>query len=183
MINLLLPEEKRTLQEEEKWKSTMILGILILVFLIWLSLILFSIKTFISGGVEAQKILYDQREKEFENPKIQSLQSNLTTFNLTLSRLDTFYQGQLNLTDILEKISKTLPVGTHLTSLSLSPKIEKKKEYLLNCALAGFSPTQVKLLKFKENLEKEERFSEINFPLTNWVKPIDINFTVNFQIK
>ncbi len=181
MINLLPPEEKEGLIKEENWKLVLILGILVLFFLVSFSLILFSIKIFISGEVEAQKILFEEREKEFQNPQIQNLQENLIALNKIIFQLDSFYQKQLNLSEILEQISKTLPSEIYLTNLSIFPQTEE--EQIINCSLSGFSPTREILLEFKKNLEKEEKFQEIYFPPANWVKPSDINFTINFKVE
>ena len=181
MINLLPPEHKEELIKEKKWKSITILGMLFLVFLICFSLILYSINIFISGVVNSQKILFDQKEKEFKNPQAQALQENLINFNQTFSQIGSFYQSQPHLTEILEKTSKTLPSGSYLTSLSLAPELIEEER--MNCNLSGFSPTREILLEFKENLEKEKLFTDIYFPPTNWVQSKDINVTVNFKVR
>ncbi len=174
MINLLPPQQKEELLEEEKYSLVLTLGILFLIFLISLILILFSIKIFISGEIEVQKILLSAEEKRFKESQIQNLEEKINASNQTLSKLNLFYQNQLNLTETLEKISGTLPPGTYLTTLNLN---------LAQISLSGFSPTREILLEFKENLDKEGTFGEIYFPPSNWVKPIDIDFSVNFKIK
>ncbi len=186
MINLLPPQQKEELLEEEKYNLVLILGILFLIFLISLILILFSIKIFISGEIEVQRILLSAEEKRFKGSPIQNLEEKINTSNQTLSKLNLFYQNQLNLTETLEKISETLPPGTYLTTFSLNPLSTPAEgetlRYLAQVSLAGFSPTREILLEFKENLEKEEPFGEIYFPPSNWVKPTDIDFLVNFKI-
>lgn len=183
MINLLPLQQKEELRQEENFRLILILGILILVFLIDLTFILFSIKIFITSEVQIQKILVSQKEKEFENSQIQTLQEKIIKTNQTLSALDSFYQKELNLTEILEKISKTLPLKTYLTNLSITPRLEEEQEWRIGCSLSGFSPTREILLEFKKNLEEEKGFSKINFPPSNWVTPENINFTVSFEIK
>lgn len=172
MINLLPPQYKAELKEEENWKLTVILSILFLIFLICLALILFSIKISISGRLEVQKILLLQEEKNFEESQIQNLEENITISNQTLLELYSFYQSQNNLTKTLEKISETIPSGAYLTTLNLN---------LDKISLSGYSPTREILLEFKKNLEEEELFEEIYFPPSNWVKPSDIDFSVNFK--
>ena len=183
MINLLPPQTKTELKLEERWKLVMLLGLLFLLFLVCLSLILISINIYISGEVASEKILLEQREKEFRTPQTQALQKNLTTFNQTLSQLDAFYQSQFNISDVLEKISKVLPPGTYLTNLSCTPQALNKDGWKTACSLSGFCPSRETLLDFKTNLEKEKSFGEISFPPASWVKPTDINFSVTFKVK
>lgn len=184
MINLLPSEEKKNLIGEENWKLTIILGILILASLICFSLILFSIKIFISGEIGVQKTFLNLEEKEFKNSQIQTIEKKIIISNEKLSRLDYFYKNQVNLTEILEKISGTLPPETHLISLGFNPLVDSKEEkYLAQISLSGFSSTREVLLRFKENLEKEEGFSEINFRPADWLEKTNINFLVIFKAK
>ena len=173
MINLLPPQQKEELLEEEKYNLVLILGILFLIFLVSLILILFSIKIFISGETDVQRILLSAEEKRFKESQIQNLEEKIDASNQTLSKLNLFYQNQLNLTETLEKISGTLPPGTYLTTLNFN---------LAQISLSGFSPTREILLELKENLEKEKIFGEIYFPPSNWVKPTDIDFSVTLRI-
>ncbi len=183
MINLLPLGQKEELRQEENWKLVVILGFIFLLFLISLSLILFSINIFISGEVNVQKTLFQQREKEIQDPQAQALQENLITLNQTLSLLSSFYQSRFNSTEILKKISETLPSEAYLANLSLSPQFNEEKEERMNCSLSGFSPTRETLLKLKTNLENENLFEEVYFPPANWVKRTNINFIVSFKIK
>jgi len=173
MINLLPPQYKAELKEEENWKLTLILNLLFLIFLVCLALILFSIKISIAGQLEAQKILLLQEEKNFEESQIQSLEEKITASNQAISKLNSFYQRQISLAEILEKIFETLPSSIYLTTLDFN---------LDQFSLFGYSHTREILLEFKKNLEKEELFEEIYFPPSNWVKPADIDFSVNFKI-
>lgn len=179
MINLLPPENKKELAREENWKIFVISGVLVVVFLVCFSLILSSVNIFISGEMETEKILLEQRKRELENPRVKQLRKNLISFNETLSQLESFYQDQIRYALILEEISETLPPGSYLTTLSLSFQSGEDK---ISCALSGFSPSRQTLLKLKENLEDKEIFEEIHFPPVNWVKPTDVDFNVNFKI-
>lgn len=177
MINLLPQQQKEEIKKEKNLRLVLILGVLILVSLVCLYLILLTITIFVSTGAEVQKILYQERETELKTPHVQDLQKNLNTINKTLTQLDSFYQDQVNSTEVLERISSTLPAGVFLTNLSLNFQSEKGI-----CNLAGFSPTRDLLLELKANLETEKDFDEVYFPPTNWVQPNDINFTLNFKV-
>lgn len=182
-INLLSPQTKMELKLEEKWKLAMLLGLLFLLFLVCLSLILISINIYISGEVASEKILLEQREKEFKTPQTQTLQKNLITFNQTLSQLDAFYQSQFDISDVLEKVSELLPSGTYLTNLSCIPQVPTKDGWETACSISGFCPSREALLDFKAMLEKEDSFGEVSFPPASWVKPTNINFSVTFKAK
>ncbi len=183
MINLLPSEYKKEIIQEESWKLIMNWGMLILAFLVCFSLILFSIKIFIFGEVEAQKILFRQKEEELQTPQMQSLQRSLVDFNQTLFNLNSFYKNQFRLSEPLEKVSAVFPSGVYLTNLSVSPHPETEEGYRATCNLSGFSPTRDKLLALKENLGKEGYFEEIDFPPANWMKAASINFTASFKVK
>lgn len=180
MINLLPPQQKEELQKEENLKLILILGVVILVFLISLFLVLFTIKISILSELESQKIYFKSKEKELKGPELQELEEKIKEYNLTLSELNSFYQNEPNLTEILEKISKTLPSGTYLNTLSIASQPEGKGREM-SCSLSGFCLNRETLLGLKENLEKTEGFKAIYFPPVNWVKPTDIDFSVNFK--
>lgn len=179
MINLLPQREKEILIQEENWKLVLILGIIFLAFLVSLALILFSIQIYISGQIEAQKILFSQ--KKGESSQIQDFQEKIKFSNLSFSKLNSFYQEVFNGSEILEKISQALPSGTYLTNFTLST-VTKKEEYPVQTSLSGFSVNRETLLEFKKNLESQELFKEVYFPPSNWVEPINIDFSVNFKI-
>jgi len=173
MINLLPPEEKKILQIEENWKLVLILGSLILIFLICLILILFSIKFSISGKVQSQKIIIEMEEKDFKKAETQDFREKIISINKNLSKLNSFYQEQVPLTEILEKISELLTPEVYLTSLSYQKETSK-------ISLSGFAQTRETLFELKKNLERE--FKEVYFPPQSWIKPTDIDFQATFKI-
>ncbi len=175
MINLLPPEQKEELRQEENFKIILILGILCFSLLVSSALILFSIKTSILGMLEVQKIYLEEKEKELKSAEIQELEEKIKELNQSLLKLDSFYQEEIGLAGILEKFSKTLPKNTYLTNINFNSVSSQ-------FSLSGFCPNRETLLQFKKNLEKEEKLKEVYFPPTNWVSPTDINFSITFKI-
>lgn len=175
LINLLPNQQKEELLQEEKFKIILILGITFLFFLISLILVFLSIKIYISSQIEAQKIILLEEKKRFEESENQFLQKKLEFLNKEFLKLNSFYQNQINLTEILDKISLLLPLGISLDSFSFSTE-----NYQIS--LTGFSATRNNLLQFKENLEKEKIFTQVYFPPSSWLKLTDINFSVSFKI-
>lgn len=182
MINLLPPENKKELLKEEQYKIVLILGIFILFFLVSFSLILFSIKIYVSGQLEVEKEFVEQSRKEMEFSEIERLEKEIGSLNEDILELELFYQNQISLTEILEEISFVLPSGVYLKTISINPSKEKDSKFLVS--LSGFSSTRELLSEFKTNLEeKKELFKgKIDFPPSTWTKPVDIDFSLNFKI-
>jgi len=175
MINLLPPEQKKELEEEENFKLALTFGIIILAFLVSLTLILFSIKTSLLADLETQKIYIKPKQEELEKPEMQELKARIKEYNLILSKLENFYQSQPELASILERISRNLPEKIYLTSFNFNSQTSQ-------VSLTGFSPNDKILLQFKENLEKTEGLKEVVFPRDTWLQDTNINFLVSFKI-
>lgn len=173
MINLLPLIEKEKLLLEKNRRIIIILWLLLLFFLTCSVLILFSIRTYIQAQVKSQEYLLAETKKEQNQSEIENLKKEINSINSSLTKLNSFYQNGIYLSDILEKISKTLPKELYLTNLSL---------VFPSVSLSGFAPTTETLFEFKENLEKESGFKEVSFPPANWVDLTDIDFSVTFII-
>lgn len=181
MINLLPLEEKEKLRLEEKGRIITILWLLVLFFLSCLVLILFSVKIFSQSQIQSQKVLLLAAKKELEQSEIAELEAKVNSANLIFTKLNSFYQKKIHFSEILEKISEILPQGVPLTNLS-SQLSSLEEENVIKVSLSGFAPTRESLFEFKQNLEKEPRFKEISFPPANWVKPLNVDFSVSFTI-
>jgi len=181
MINLLPPEEKEKFLLEKKKRIIIILWVLVLFFLVCLILILFSIKIYFQSQVESQRTLLTEAEREFEQSDVQGLRGKISSVNLTLTKLNSFYQQKIYFFQILEKISQTLPSEAYLTNLSIVFSSDEEKDSM-RVSLSGFVAIRETLFEFKENLGKENNFKEISFPPANWVEPTDINFFTSFNI-
>ncbi len=183
MINLLPPEEKEKLLLEKKKILITIFLILVLYFLFCLIFILFSVKAYSETQLEFQKALLLKTEKGLGDSEIKNFQEKIDKTNSTLTKIDSFYQQQIYFSEILERISKILPPEIYLTNFSAVFYTKEKEETGIKFSLSGFAPARETLIEFRKNLEKEEDFKEIYFPPTNWVKPIDIDFSLSFKIE
>lgn len=176
MINLLPSQYQKESDREENWRIVMILGTLLLLFLISLVLILFSIKIYLQGQIESQKILVGLEERIVKDLEGQILLEKIRSVNQDLAKLSSFYQKEIRPSEILEKISQTLSPSMYLTSFFWQRAISQ-------ITLSGLAPTREILFQFKKNLEAKKEFTEIFFPPHNWIKGFDIDFNVNFKLK
>lgn len=181
MINLLPPQQKKEILNEEKFKLVFILAVLALFFLSAFCLLLLSIKFYTMSKTENQKIIAEKTDN--------SLEGEITLINQKLTKLNDFYQEQADFTVFLEELSSVLPEGLYLINLSATvlPPVTagqgEQEEKKFNVILAGFASTRQLLLEFKEKLDVNPNFSGIDFPQSNWVKNENIDFTVIFKTK
>lgn len=181
MINLLPPENKKELLKEEQYKIVLILGIFVLLFLISFSLILFSIKIYVSSQLEAERVLLEQSQKEMKFSQIQELEGKVKSINQNLFKLDTFYQDQVALIKLFGEISEIFPSGVYLNTISVKSLEEKDNKFLVS--LSGFSPSRELLIELENNIEtKKSFFKNPVLPQSVWTKPTDIDFSLNFEI-
>ena len=180
MINLLPPEEKQFLLLERKKRIVIIIWLLVLFFILYLVLILLPIKIYLQTQIISQRVLLEEIKKGSQQSEVRNLQEKITSINQTLTKLKTFYQEKIYFSAILEKVSKTLPRELYLTNLSIAFSAGKNSP--INISLSGLSSTRESLFEFKKNLEKEVDFKDIYFPPANWVKPVNIDFLVNFKM-
>jgi len=177
MINLLPPQYKKYLAEEERYRLIIILIVLFFLFLTCLALVLLSIKIYISGQAQNQKILLEAAKNEFKASEIQTIEKEVQLINQNLSKLNSFYQDRLDYASLLQKIATLLPEKSRLTSLSLK---YLSSEEGIEVFLRGFSPDRELLSEFKSALEEQTDFYELDFPPSNWINPD--NFSVSFKV-
>ena len=178
MINLLPPAERESLIKEARLRLFFVWGIFVLFFLTTLSLVLFSVNVYLAGETASYKILVDYEQQKSATSEAQNTEEEISKINEKLAALSTFYQGQPGITELFQKISEIIPEAVYLNSLSLDPI----KGDGFRVSLTGYSGTREVLLSFKKSLESDPIFKGIYFPPSNWVKPIDINFSTSFEM-
>lgn len=141
-------------------------------------MILFSIKIFVSGEADVQKILFNQREAEFNASNDQEIEDQIASINEKLVKINSFYENKNSFIEVLEKISNCIPSEIYLTNISINPLAKTGSE--MKISISGFAPNREKLLELKVSLEAEKSFSKIDIPSFNWLKPTDINFSISF---
>ncbi len=178
MINLLPLEEKNRIYLERKKKLTVILWLFLSLFLFFLILIIFSVRSYLKDQLDYQKTISQNNKNRIEQSEIQEIQKKFESFNQSLVKLDSFYKKKIYFSDILLNISHILPKESYLTDVSLAYDEDNN----LKVTLSGFVSTRENLFEFKKNIEKESWVKDVSFPPSNWIEPRNINFSLNFKI-
>lgn len=174
MINLLPPQYKQVLKKEENFRMFLILGLVVLTFFVSLALVLFSVRIYVKAQAESVKFLVEVERTRLQSTQTAELREKITKGSQNILKLNSFYKNKSDSTKILETIFQTVPEQISLTSLSW------RREGVV--AISGFSPTREVLFELRNNLQSEARFSDINFPPQNFVKPANIDFQATFRV-
>jgi hypothetical protein len=173
MMNLLPPEQIKELKEEENLKILLNIFLLALFFLFSLFLTLLSIKFYLSGVLDSQKILLEKEEKILDLEK----EDEIKKYNEILSRIGKFYQKNTPLFPQTKDFFEKIPQSIYLRELEV--KIDKKGE--VSFWVSGFSKTRESLLDLIKILK--ENYREVSFPPEILLREADIDFSISFKIK
>jgi len=173
MINLLPPEQIKELKEEENFKVLLNLFLLALFFLFSFFLILLSIKFYLSGVLDSQKILFEREEKILDLEK----ENEIKKYNEILSKIEKFYQKKVFLFPKAENFFEKIPQSIYLRELET--KIDKKGE--ISFFVSGFSKNRESLLNLIKILK--ENYQEVSFSPEILLKESEIDFSITFKIK
>ena len=153
------------------------MGLLVLLFLISLSLILFSVKEYVSDQAEFQNILRKSEEEAFQESRIKSLEKEISMINEELFKLNSFYESQPRFSVVLQKLAVVLPPDSYFTAINFK---YLSLEEGMTVDLKGFAPSREVLSQLKEGLEESFDIYEMRFPDANWTRPD--SFAIDFKI-
>jgi hypothetical protein len=173
MINLLPPEQIKELKEEENLKVLLNIFLLVLFFFLFLFLILLSIRFYLSGALDSQKILLEKEEKILDLEK----ENEIKKYNEILSKIEKFYQKKVFLFPKAENFFEKIPQSIYLRELET--KIDKKGE--ISFFVSGFSKNRESLLNLIKILK--ENYQEVSFSPEILLKESEIDFSITFKIK
>ncbi|MBU4274408.1 hypothetical protein KKE19_01195 [Patescibacteria group bacterium] len=189
MINLLPPKAKEEILLERKKRVVLSNWILVLLFFVFLLSAMFLIKFYLQIQTTYLKAQLVTNKQILERNMNEEILNKINLFDSSFEELNAFYRQRIYISEVLAKISRLLPNTVYLTNFFVSPNLvlENNDDELnqlvgFNIYVAGFSPTREEVLQLKANMEKEEDFKEVFFPLTNWVKTTNIDFSLSFKV-
>ena len=143
------------------------LGILI-VLIVAARIYLASEKNRVSEQIVLQKLVVSQEENK-------EIKDELTEFNTHLSNLVKFENSHAYWSEVLIVFARLLPADMAIDTLSA-----EREDGQIN--VSGFASTRDSVLALRRNLLDSEFFEDVNFPLSNLIKPEDVNFRYSFFV-
>jgi len=190
MINLLPEKEKRELQIEEIGRKLSLIFLFILIFLLVLIFIVLALKIYILSQAKYSQGILENKEETFRSSQFLNFKQTIKETNQNLSKIKNFYDREIPITSILEKLSTLAPSTIYFTNLSfrkIFQEVEDEKtgkkelEILAEIHLSGYAKNREDLFFFKKDLEAEEKFEDVYFSPSSWVIPTDIEFSLSLK--
>jgi Tfp pilus assembly protein PilN len=178
MINLLPSEQKLRLKEQENWKRVFVVLTFILVSLLFLAFLFQVSSWYIVSKVDLSKVLAD--EAKLKSAEFKSFEKTVSQTNQNLSKIQKFWQTEVLITPLFEKLIKLTPETIYFTNFSFK-KHPESKPLLIEVNISGFAKTREDLFNFKESLEKEKSFENLYFLPSSWVAPTNAKFSLFFK--
>lgn len=174
-LNLLPPEEKKSLRLSQAQRWVVFYGSAILssllIFIILLAVIWFSL--FIQ--ITSLSASLDMAKQSQQGQDLGEQQNLIKDLNAKIQRVSQFEKNRKSYSTVLFALAKMMPAGTRLDRLTLD---EDNK-----MAIFGYATTREAVLNLKNSLEKSAVFTEVESPLSNLIKQTDINFSFTMTVK
>lgn len=175
VLNLLPPEEKKNILSDRLNRKITFLGInfifLLMILIFLLTAIFFAANIKLKTTQNNLKIAQNNLKIE----KFQNLQLTIKKINDEIDSLDKIQTNYRYYSEFLKNITAIMPLDIFIKKIS----IDNQNKVILE----GFSQNRDSILSLQGNLNKTNNFEKIDNPLTNLIKPINIDFQLSFSIK
>ncbi len=178
MINLLPPQEKGALRFEQQKKLVIVLGNMVIICLLFLILMLLSVKFYILEDVRYRQGILDEIAKTNQGSDLNGFKNIIQDYNARMNTANDFYKNTNSVSVAINKIlSLPRPAGLKITRIFVENNIGPVK-----ISLAGLADTRDSLQVFKKSIETDKGIQNVYFPPESWVKPVNINFYITLEV-
>ncbi len=183
MINLLPPIEKEKFILEKKQRIAYRILTLLLFLVFCVNIVALGFNYYLLEKIKQEQSVLTSIKEELSRTPAQEMAEKAKSANKNLKDIISFYKEKIYYSEILEEISKIIPSEISLTNLSIFSEKKKNEGQTIKVSLSGFAPTRKSLFYFRKKLKEAEFFRNVSFPPSNWIKPTDIDFSINFEVK
>jgi len=179
MLNLLPAQQKRELKKEYIFR---LLSVILVVFSI-LSLLATAL-LFPNYMISKSKEAFFENElenfnKDNEDLSSENLENIIEEINQSLVLLNKNNNNNMSASDVVDIILKLKPNYIKIDQIFYT----QKEGGINNIDIYGVAPDRKALNDFKTILEKSDKFSGIDLPISNFVKKTDVDFKITLNTK
>ena len=174
-VNLLPKEAQKEIRLERISSRLLNLLIWVLVSLVILVVLMIAARVYLNSElnrIDDRIVLQKEVVSQEEN---KALKKELTEFNAHLSNLVKLESSHAYWSEVLIELARLLPQDLAVDALTADRETRKM-------TIIGFAGTRDSVLQFRRNLISSQFFEDVNFPLSNLIRPTDVNFRYTFFV-
>lgn len=167
-INLVPEKTKKEINLKKAYSAIRVFNYVLVFLVVLISAIFISSKSFLveSSNTETNPSISSEESPEYKK---------LVEINSKLAAIKNIIDNNYSHLDIIKNVAEKTPYGISLSRL----KIDTNNKTI---EIIGKSNLRDTLLGFKESLEKDSLYADINFPLQNILKKESINFSITAKL-
>lgn len=174
MINLLTIEAKEKLVRDWHLRQLMvILGLVIILFLVAAT---FNIALWLNFNIQKQPLI-PQFSLGQDSPFVSGQEANLVKGKI--SQLIKWWPNE-NWSELIVKIEKVQPTTAKINQIAGTLS---EKDGTLNMVITGQTTNRQDLVKFVDDLSKDNSFSKVDLPIESLLIASNGQFTINLTVK
>jgi len=173
-LNLIPNYKRKEIEQSRLFGFILKLGLelFVLAFFVVIAVVSFQFILKLNFKLAEEDINIDSQKGKFE--KIKQYDNEFLGINEQLGEIDKIQKEQLYWSFFLDKISQLVPGKITLNGIIT-------KDYKI--ILSGIAENRDVLIEFKDNLNGEECFDNIDLPLSNLVSKNNVDFQMEFNLK
>jgi|SRR3989338_1457901 len=176
MINLIPNQEKKKMIKDFYYRLTVVFLVMLCVslFIAMLALLPAYLLSVAKNNIAEEKL--ETQKNEIAPPFNQETLAMMADLNLKLSLIENAEKDKFSVSEkvINAVLLKKIP-SIKITRISYEDDSLKGKKISIN----GTAPSREILLSFRQALENDTSFQEVDLPISNFVKGFNIEFYLN----
>lgn len=174
-INLLPPEQQRSIRLTRLNSQVMSFGVWFILSLLVFATVLFASFLVLRQRLDAMEQEVAVQSKALDELKDTAVRKEVENFSQNLKNFETLLKARDNWSGILQELARNLPPDMAVDSLSVN-RADRKIE------LGGRAATRSSVLEFRRHLLDSGHFANINFPLANLEKAENLRWKYRFFV-
>jgi Tfp pilus assembly protein PilN len=173
-INLLPEEKKNKIKRKKGIVAIIKQEVLFLSAILFLIVILFDINFILKLQLDSLEKNYSLEQSQNKYQELKRYEDKFKEINSKTAMLDNIEKDHLYWSKLFYELDKVVPDGILINNIS-------NNGYRMS--LTGTSAKRENLLKFQDNINASQCFSDVNVPLSNLVSKENVNFKIDFKIR
>lgn len=173
-LNLLPPDRKEIFKWRQYTKKIILHGIKTIFLLLCFSAPLFAINIYLKGEINVLETQINSFEKTENINQLNAMEKSFKEINNALVKINKISDEQILWNDVFDKIIEIIPANIQIFSLQIEPDGA--------FVVVGNAKTREDVLEFGKRLKNSSDYKDIQTPLDNLIKSVDIDFKFSGKI-